>query len=145
MASWQVIECGKSWREADADVCEAIDFCEYYASLAEIMATPKIIQLAGETNQTFYQPRGVAVVISPWNFPLAILAGMSAAALATGNTLIMKPAEQTSVVAYHWMKILLECGFPDSNANLKGFPGPNRCCWPITSSKALGLNNSANG
>jgi len=136
MASWQVIECGKSWREADADVCEAIDFCEYYASLAEIMAIPKIIQLAGETNQTFYQPRGVAVVISPWNFPLAILAGMSAAALATGNTLIMKPAEQSSVVAYHWMKILLECGFPDSVVQfLPGIGediGPHLVSHPLT-------------
>ena len=136
MASWQVIECGKGWREADADVCEAIDFCEYYASLAEIMAIPKIIQLAGETNQTFYQPRGVAVVISPWNFPLAILAGMSAAALATGNTLIMKPAEQSSVVAYHWMKLLLECGFPDSVVQfLPGIGediGPHLVSHPLT-------------
>ena len=136
MASWQVIECGKGWREADADVCEAIDFCEYYASLAEIMAIPKITQLAGETNQTFYQPRGVAVVISPWNFPLAILAGMSAAALATGNTLIMKPAEQSSVVAYHWMKILLECGFPESVVHfLPGIGeeiGPHLVSHPLT-------------
>ncbi len=136
MASWQVIECGKGWREADADVCEAIDFCEYYASLAEIMAIPKIIQLAGETNQIFYQPRGVAVVISPWNFPLAILAGMSAAALATGNTLIMKPAEQSSVVAYHWMKILLECGFPESVVQfLPGIGediGPHLVSHPLT-------------
>lgn len=137
MASWQVIECGKGWREADADVCEAIDFCEYYASLAEIMAVPKITQLAGETNKTFYQPRGVAVVISPWNFPLAILAGMSAAALATGNTLIMKPAEQSSVVAYHWMKILLECGFPESVIQfLPGIGediGPHLVSHPLTS------------
>ncbi|NBR04730.1 MAG: aldehyde dehydrogenase family protein [Planctomycetes bacterium] len=137
MASWQVIECGKSWREADADVSEAIDFCEYYASLAEIMAIPKTIQLAGETNQIFYQPRGVAVVISPWNFPLAILAGMSAAALATGNTLIMKPAEQSSVVAYQWMKILLESGFPESVVQfLPGIGeeiGPHLVSNPLTS------------
>ncbi len=98
-------ESGKTWREADADVCEAIDFCEYYARLAPgLFDAERLGRFVGELDQTFYQPRGVAVVISPWNFPLAICAGMTVAALVTGNTVIVKPAEQTPGIA----KILCE-------------------------------------
>src|SRR5262249_47212148 len=98
LAAWQVYECGKPWREADADVAEAIDYCDYYAEEMLRLAEPQHRDVPGEVNEYFYEPRGVAVVIAPWNFPLAILCGMTAAALATGNTAIMKPAEQSTVM-----------------------------------------------
>jgi RHH-type proline utilization regulon transcriptional repressor/proline dehydrogenase/delta 1-pyrroline-5-carboxylate dehydrogenase len=95
-----VKENGKNWRNADADVCEAIDFCEYYARQSIALFEPKRLgRFAGELNLQFHQPRGVCVVIPPWNFPLAIAAGMVAAALVTGNTVVLKPAEQTPAIA----------------------------------------------
>ena len=81
LAAWEVVECGKPWREADADVCEAIDFCEYYADGAVRLASPHGVDVPGEENRFEYIPRGVAAVIAPWNFPLAILTGMTTAAL----------------------------------------------------------------
>ncbi len=117
LAAWQVFECGKQWREADADVAEAIDFCEYYAREMERLASPKRVDVPGEENENFYQPRGVTVVIAPWNFPLAILTGMTAAALVTGNTVVMKPAEQSSVIAAKLMEIFQEIGLPSGVAN----------------------------
>lgn len=93
-------EAGKTWREADADTCEAIDFCEYYARLAVPMFTrSRLGRFLGELDEVWYQPRGVSVVIAPWNFPLAICTGMTVAALVTGNTVIVKPAEQTPGIA----------------------------------------------
>lgn len=112
LAAWQVCECAKNWREADADVCEAIDFLEYYALQMRRLALPTARNLPGEDNAFFYEPRGVAVVIAPWNFPLAILCGMTAAALVTGNTAVMKPAEQSSVIAAKLMEIFDEAGLP---------------------------------
>lgn len=106
-------EAGKPWREADADVAEAVDFCDYYADQALLLDKPrKTMEVPGEDNIYLYEPRGVCVVISPWNFPLAIACGMSVAALVTGNSLILKPAEQTSLIAYHFAKILLQAGVP---------------------------------
>ncbi|MEO1717999.1 MAG: proline dehydrogenase family protein, partial [Planctomycetota bacterium] len=100
LAAIMTKEAGKPWREADADVCEAIDFCEYYARLApQLFTRNRLGKFIGELDETFYQPRGPAVIISPWNFPLAICAGMTAAALVTGNTVIVKPAEQTPFIA----------------------------------------------
>ncbi|MBX3409199.1 MAG: proline dehydrogenase family protein [Phycisphaeraceae bacterium] len=102
-------ESGKTWREADADVCEAIDFCEYYARLAVPMfERSRLGRFIGELDEVWYQPRGVAVVISPWNFPLAICCGMTAAALVTGNTVVVKPAEQTPGIASVMCDILRE-------------------------------------
>ncbi len=102
-------EAGKTWREADADVCEAIDFCEYYARVAVPMFDrSRLGRFIGELDETWYQPRGVAVVISPWNFPLAICAGMVTAALVTGNPTIIKPAEQTPGIARILFDILSE-------------------------------------
>ena len=118
LAAWMVYECGKTWAEADGDVCEAIDFCMYYSLQATDLLTAKEFNLAGEENTYFYKPRGVAVVISPWNFPLAILVGMTSAALVTGNTVIMKPAEQASVIAAKFMEIAQESGIPDGVLNL---------------------------
>lgn len=112
-AAWEVLEAGKPWREADADVCEAIDYLIYYGrEMLRLAPARQLGDLPGEVNTYSYQPRGVAVVIAPWNFPLAILTGMTAAALVTGNTVIMKPAEQTSVVAAKLMEIFRGIGLP---------------------------------
>jgi RHH-type proline utilization regulon transcriptional repressor/proline dehydrogenase/delta 1-pyrroline-5-carboxylate dehydrogenase len=100
LAGVMIKESGKTWREADADVCEAIDFCEYYARVAAGLFTRhRLGRFIGELDETWYQPRGPAAVISPWNFPLAICTGMTVAALVTGNPVIMKPAEQTPGIA----------------------------------------------
>jgi RHH-type proline utilization regulon transcriptional repressor/proline dehydrogenase/delta 1-pyrroline-5-carboxylate dehydrogenase len=112
LAAWQVYECGKQWREADADVAESIDYCEFYAAEWRRLSRPRLRNVPGEDNCYFYDPRGVAVVIAPWNFPLAILCGMTTAALVTGNTVIMKPAEQSAVVGAKLMEIFLEVGLP---------------------------------
>jgi len=113
LAALMVFEAGKPIREADADVAEAIDFCEYYGREAlRLGAGVPIDQAPGETNSYRYQPRGVGVVIAPWNFPLAIPCGMVTAALVTGNTVLFKPAEQTPGIAYRLVQILLEAGVP---------------------------------
>ncbi len=112
LAAWEVLECAKPWREADADVAEAIDFCEYYAAGAVALAQPHGVDVPGEENRFETIPRGVAAVIAPWNFPLAILTGMTTAALATGNTVVMKPAEQSSIVAAKLMEIFSELELP---------------------------------
>lgn len=107
LAGIVVKESGKTWRESDADVCEAIDFCEYYARQAVPLFEPQRLgRFVGELDEQWYQPRGVAVVISPWNFPLAICTGMTTAALVTGNTVIVKPAEQTPGIAKIMCEIL---------------------------------------
>src|SRR5439155_12729186 len=113
LAALMVFEAGKPIREADGDVAEAIDFCEYYGREAlRLGAGVPILQAPGETNTYRYQPRGVGVVIAPWNFPLAIPCGMVSAALVTGNTVLFKPAEQTPGIAYRLVQILLEAGVP---------------------------------
>ncbi|HLI84920.1 MAG TPA: L-glutamate gamma-semialdehyde dehydrogenase [Bryobacteraceae bacterium] len=112
--AWLVYEAGKSWPEAEADVSEAIDFCEYYAREMLRLAGPqKVLQLAGEQDELVYLPLGVGVVIPPWNFPLAILAGMTVAALVTGNTVILKPSSETPTIAAKFAEVLLEAGFPE--------------------------------
>jgi RHH-type proline utilization regulon transcriptional repressor/proline dehydrogenase/delta 1-pyrroline-5-carboxylate dehydrogenase len=113
LAAWMVYECGKPWVEADGDVAEAIDFCMYYAQHMRWLGVPVQCDYPGEENSYFYQPRGVAVVISPWNFPLAILTGMTAAALVAGNTVIMKPAEQSPVIAAKLFEMIRDAGVPD--------------------------------
>lgn len=106
-------EANKTWAEADADICEAIDFCEFYAREAIRLFTPQPQgDYLGEDNAIIHEPRGVAVVISPWNFPLAICAGMTTAALVTGNTVIVKPAEQTPIIAQQLCEALWEAGAP---------------------------------
>ncbi|MBV8885365.1 MAG: proline dehydrogenase family protein, partial [Chroococcidiopsidaceae cyanobacterium CP_BM_RX_35] len=112
LAGWIVLEVGKPLREADAEVSEAIDFCRYYAAEMERLDQGYDYDLAGETNRYHYQPRGIAVVISPWNFPLAIATGMTVAALVTGNCTLLKPAETASVIAAKLAEILLEAGIP---------------------------------
>jgi RHH-type proline utilization regulon transcriptional repressor/proline dehydrogenase/delta 1-pyrroline-5-carboxylate dehydrogenase len=112
LAALLVREVAKSWREADAEVCELIDFCRYYALQARRLAAGAAVDAPGETNDTVYGPRGVAVVIAPWNFPLAILGGMAVAALVAGNPVVLKPAEQAPVVAWALHRHLLAAGIP---------------------------------
>jgi RHH-type transcriptional regulator, proline utilization regulon repressor / proline dehydrogenase / delta 1-pyrroline-5-carboxylate dehydrogenase len=149
LAAWEVFECGKGWREATADVDEAIDFCEFYAAEAIRLQSGERVDLPGEENRFEYLPRGVAAVIAPWNFPLAILTGMSVAALATGNTVVMKPAEQSSVVAALLMDIFREIDLPAGVLNY--LPGrgevagaalvehPDVALIAFTGSRAVGL------
>lgn len=113
LCAWIVLEVGKPLVEADAEVSEAIDFCNYYASEIERLDLGTSYDVLGETNRYSYQPRGIAVVISPWNFPLAIAAGMTVAALVAGNCTLLKPAEVSTVIAAKFAEILVEAGIPD--------------------------------
>jgi RHH-type transcriptional regulator, proline utilization regulon repressor / proline dehydrogenase / delta 1-pyrroline-5-carboxylate dehydrogenase len=115
----EVRECAKPWPEADADVCEAIDFLEYYARAAvELRHGRQLLQVPGERNELRYVPRGVVAVISPWNFPLAIPCGMTSAALATGNAVILKPAEQSPALAHRLVQALRAGGVPPAAISL---------------------------
>jgi 1-pyrroline-5-carboxylate dehydrogenase len=114
--AWLVYEAGKSWAEAEADVSEAIDFCDYYAREMLRLAGPQqVVQLAGEEDEMVYIPLGVGVVIPPWNFPLAILVGMTVASLVTGNTVVLKPSSETPTIAAKFAEVLLEAGFPEQS------------------------------
>ena len=121
LAALEVFETAKPWIEADADVAEAIDFCNFYAANMRRIATFRYA-VPGETSFHQYIPRGIAAVIAPWNFPLAILCGMTTAAIVAGNTVIMKPAEQSSVIAWRLMDILQRSGMPAGVVNF--LPGP---------------------
>ncbi len=113
LLAWQVLETGKSWPEADADVTEAIDYLEYYAREMLRLADPlRMGDVPGEDNRYLYRPRGVAVVIAPWNFPLAISAGMVAAALVTGNTVLYKPSSLSVVNGWQLFELFREAGLP---------------------------------
>jgi 1-pyrroline-5-carboxylate dehydrogenase len=117
--AWLIYEAGKTWPEAEADVSEAIDFCEYYAREALRMAAPqKVVQLPGEHDEMMYVPLGVGVIIPPWNFPLAIMAGMTTAALVTGNTVVVKPSSETPTIAAKFAEVLLEAGFPPGSFSI---------------------------
>ena len=119
LAALQVRECAKPWSEADADVCEAIDFLEYYArSAVRLAAGRELHQVPGEHNELAYVARGVVAVISPWNFPLAIPCGMSSAALATGNAVVLKPAEQSPAMAEQLVTALRAGGVPPAAVSL---------------------------
>ena len=119
LAALEVRECAKPWPEADADVCEAIDFLEYYARGAiELEEGPELVQAPGERNTMAYRPRGVVGVIAPWNFPLAIPCGMAAGALAAGNAVVLKPAEQSPGSALALVEALLNAGLPPGALSL---------------------------
>ena len=127
MSAIMTREGGKPWREADADTCEAIDFCEYYAREAVHLFQPERLgQFVGEWNHQWYQPRGVASIISPWNFPLAICCGMTTAALVVGNTAVVKPSTQTRGVARAMCEILWEAGVPARRAPVPARRRPDR-------------------
>jgi len=114
-----VLEAGKNWTEADADTAEAIDFCEFYAREAIRLQVDRqpLTELPGEDNNLYYIPLGVCAVIPPWNFPLAIMAGMTVAALVSGNTVVLKPASVTPLVASRFVEILEEAGLPGGVLN----------------------------
>jgi predicted delta-1-pyrroline-5-carboxylate dehydrogenase group 2 len=149
LAALEVRECAKPWPEADADVCEAIDFLEYYARGAiELERGAELLQVPGERNAMRYAPRGVVAVISPWNFPLAIPTGMTAAALAVGNAVVLKPAEQSPATPLALVEALHAAGVPpaalgllpgfgDAGAALVGDPRVHAIAF--TGSSAVGL------
>jgi 1-pyrroline-5-carboxylate dehydrogenase len=111
-SAWMVLECGKSWAEADADTAEAVDFCEWYAREALRYARGVDVVQTADHNECFYLPLGPGVVVAPWNFPLAILCGMTVAALVAGNTVVMKPAEESPTIGWRLYETLLEAGVP---------------------------------
>ncbi len=119
LTALEVRECAKPWPEADADVCEAIDFLEYYARAGiELERGRPVLQVPGERNELRYVPRGVTAVISPWNFPIAIACGMTAGALAAGNTVVLKPAEQSPGCALRIVQALRAGGVPPAAISL---------------------------
>ena len=120
LTALMVLEAGKNWTESDADVAEAIDFCHFNAAVARELGRPKHTQrIPGESDSQHWWPRGVGVVIAPWNFPLAILTGMMSAAVVAGNTVILKPSDQTTVLAArHLVDLATEAGFPEGVINL---------------------------
>jgi len=117
-SAWLTYEVGKNWAEADADVAETIDFLEFYAREAlRLSQATTPIQLPGERNRLVYIPLGVGAVIPPWNFPFAIMAGMTAAAIVTGNTVILKPSSDSPTIAALFMEVLEEVGIPAGVVN----------------------------
>jgi len=125
LSALEVFEVGKPWAEADGDIREAIDFLLFYAQQMRLRGLPRLTQhVPGEESYQHYWPRGVALVIAPWNFPMAILTGMVSAALVTGNTVIMKPAEQAAVCGAMVMEMFEEAGVPSGVLNF--LPGKGR-------------------
>ena len=124
LSALMTLEAAKPWREAGGDIDEAIDFLEYYGREMLRLGTPRRMgDVPGEHNLYFYQPRGVALVIAPWNFPLAILTGMTSAALVAGNPVIVKPAGPTPVIAAHMVRLLEAAGAPPGTVNYLPSPG----------------------
>src|SRR5437763_5046337 len=118
LMAWLVFEVSKNWAEADADIAETIDFCELYAREAlRLSNVETAVQLPGEHDQLRYIPLGVGAVIPPWNFPCAIMAGMTTAAIVCGNTVILKPSSDSPTIAAKFIEVLLEAGMPDGVVN----------------------------
>ncbi|MGH7867829.1 MAG: aldehyde dehydrogenase family protein, partial [Candidatus Dormibacteraceae bacterium] len=116
--AWMVYEVGKTWAEADADVAEAIDFLEFYSrEMLRLGKSQPLTPVPGERNHLRYIPLGVGVVIPPWNFPMAILAGMTAAAIVTGNTAVVKPSSDSPMIGYKFFEALEQAGLPAGVAN----------------------------
>ena len=149
--AWLTYEVGKNWAEADADVGETIDFMEFYAREAlRLAAATTPIQYPGEKNQLLYIPLGVGAVIPPWNFPFAIMAGMTAASIVTGNTVILKPSSDSPTIAAKFVEVLEEAGMPGGVVNFCPGSGatfgnaivehPKTRFIAFTGSKAVGLD-----
>lgn len=118
LSAWMIHEVAKSWAEADGDTAEAVDFCEFYArEMLRYAGDQPLVKLKGEDNRLEYIPLGVAAVIPPWNFPLAIMAGMTSAAFVTGNTVVLKPSSDAPTIAYKFFEILEEAGLPAGVVN----------------------------
>jgi 1-pyrroline-5-carboxylate dehydrogenase len=116
--AWLVFEVSKNWAEADADIAETIDFCEYYAREAlRLSRTELPVQMPGERDSLLYIPLGVGAVIPPWNFPCAIMAGMTLASIVSGNTVILKPSSDSPTIAAKFVELLEECGMPEGVVN----------------------------
>src|SRR6266702_3414541 len=116
--AWMIYEVGKSWPEADGDTAEAIDFMEFYArEMMRLAEDQPLVKIEGEDNQLVYIPLGVGAVIPPWNFPSAIMAGMTSAAFVSGNTVVLKPASTSPMIAWQFMSILEEIGLPAGVVN----------------------------
>jgi 1-pyrroline-5-carboxylate dehydrogenase len=151
LSAWMVYEVSKSWIEADADVAEAIDFCEYYArQMLRLAGSQEVVPFPGETNELHYIPLGVAAVIPPWNFPLAIMTGMTTAAIVAGNTVVLKPASTSPTIAAKFVEIMNEeCQLPPGVLNFVPGPGgtigdalvdhPQTRLIAFTGSKDVGL------
>jgi 1-pyrroline-5-carboxylate dehydrogenase len=117
--AWLVFEVSKNWAEADADIAETIDFCEYYAREALRLAKVELpVQMPGERDSLFYIPLGVGAVIPPWNFPCAIMAGMTLASVVCGNTVVLKPSSDAPTIAAKFFELLEEAGMPEGVVNL---------------------------
>jgi 1-pyrroline-5-carboxylate dehydrogenase len=153
--AWMVREVGKNWAEADADTAEAIDFLEFYAREMFRLGGPQpLVQLKGEKDWLQYLPLGVGVVIPPWNFPFAILVGMSSAAIVTGNTVVLKPSSDSPMMGWLFMEIMEEAGLPPGVLNFVTAPGgevgdylvnsPITRFVSFTGSKQVGLHVTQN-
>jgi 1-pyrroline-5-carboxylate dehydrogenase len=150
-SAWMVYEVGKSWAEADGDVAETIDFLEFYGREALRLAEPQpLTQFPGEDNQLMYIPLGVGAVIPPWNFPMAIMAGMTSAAIVAGNTVVLKPSSDSPVIAAKFVEVMQEVGLPAGVLNFVPGGGsevgsflvehPRTRFVAFTGSKAVGLH-----
>lgn len=154
--AWLVREAGKTWVEADADVAEAVDFLEYYGrEMLRLGVEQPLTEVSGEDNRLDYLPLGVVAVIAPWNFPVAILTGMTAAAVVTGNSVVLKPSSDTPVVAAKVVEIFEKAGLPDGVLNflpgsgsdigdpLVNHPGVRAICFTGSMDVGLRINELA--
>src|SRR5438067_9343725 len=150
LSAWMIYEVAKTWPEADGDTAEAIDFLEFYArDMLSYGAPQPLTKLAGEENRLEYIPLGVGAVIPPWNFPLAIMAGMTGAAIVTGNTVVLKPSSDAPTIAYKFFELLEEAGLPAGVVNFMTGSGaevgdvvvdhPHTRFVAFTGSKEVGL------
>ena len=150
MSAWMIFEVAKTWPEADGDTAEAIDFCEFYArEILRYSGDHPLVQVPGEENVLDYVPLGVGAVIPPWNFPLAIMAGMTVASVVTGNTVVLKPSSDAPTIAFKFFEILEEAGLPAGVVNFMTGSGaevgdvvvdhPKTRFVAFTGSKEIGL------
>ena len=150
MSAWMIHEVAKTWAEADGDTAEAIDFLEFYGrEMLRYDEGHPLVKLEGEDNRMDYVPLGVVAVIPPWNFPLAIMAGMTAAAFVTGNTVVLKPSSDAPTIAYKFFEVLEEVGLPAGVVNFMTGSGaevgdvvvdhPKTRFIAFTGSKEIGL------
>ena len=156
LSAWMIYEVAKTWPEADGDTAEAIDFCEFYAHEMLRYASPQpLTKITGEENHLEYIALGVGAVIPPWNFPCAIMAGMTAAAVVTGNTVVLKPSSDAPTIAYKFFELLEEAGMPPGVVNFMTGSGaevgdvivdhPKTRFIAFTGSKEIGLRINERG